>query len=208
MNPANATPVNYSSDVSCQTVGKGVSLQHFVDSGIPLYKVAFKAGRSELCYLSDKDAWIRLPKMGDLVIIEADRGRDLGTIVADRVNASELCGKEEIMSPPADPLSVTDTGRINPKDVYVKQMFRLAESAEIASLATKSQDEAKALLVCQAKIKQKGLCMEVLNAEYQWDRRKLTFYFVADQRIDFRELVRELFKIYKTRIWMCATKPV
>jgi len=36
------------------------------------------------------------------------------------------------------------------------------------------------------------------------DRRKLTFYFVAERRIDFRELVRDLFKIYKTRIWMCA----
>lgn len=36
------------------------------------------------------------------------------------------------------------------------------------------------------------------------DRRKLTFYFVSDRRIDFRDLVRELFKIYKTRIWMCA----
>lgn len=36
------------------------------------------------------------------------------------------------------------------------------------------------------------------------DRRKLTFYFKANERIDFRELVRELFKIYKTRIWMCA----
>jgi len=37
------------------------------------------------------------------------------------------------------------------------------------------------------------------------DRRKLTFYFVADRRIDFRELVRDLFKLYKTRIWMCST---
>lgn len=38
------------------------------------------------------------------------------------------------------------------------------------------------------------------------DRRKLTFYFKANERIDFRELVRELFKIYKTRIWMCAVE--
>jgi len=38
------------------------------------------------------------------------------------------------------------------------------------------------------------------------DRRKLTYYFQADRRIDFRELVRELFKIYKTRIWMCSVE--
>ena len=38
------------------------------------------------------------------------------------------------------------------------------------------------------------------------DRRKLTFHFIAEERVDFRELVRELFKLYKTRIWMCAAK--
>jgi cell fate regulator YaaT (PSP1 superfamily) len=63
--------------------------------------------------------------------------------------------------------------------------------------------------------------MEVIDAEYQWDRRKLTFYFIAEKRIDFRELVRELFRyvveymvcgfrlslrsrLYKTRIWMAS----
>jgi hypothetical protein len=44
--------------------------------------------------------------------------------------------------------------------------------------------------------------MQVLDAEYQYDRHKLTFYFEADRRIDFRELVSELFSQYKTRIWM------
>ena len=44
----------------------------------------------------------------------------------------------------------------------------------------------------------------LLAAEQCRDRRKLTFYFLADNRIDFREVVRELFKVYKTRIWMCA----
>jgi len=44
--------------------------------------------------------------------------------------------------------------------------------------------------------------MVVLDAEYQYDRRKLTIYYDSDQRIDFRELVRELFSAYKLRIWM------
>ncbi len=44
--------------------------------------------------------------------------------------------------------------------------------------------------------------MQVLDAEYQFDRHKLTFYFEAERRIDFRELVSELFSQYKTRIWM------
>jgi cell fate regulator YaaT (PSP1 superfamily) len=77
----------------------------------------------------------------------------------------------------------------------------------------KSQDEFKALQLCQTKVRQKKLPMDVVDAEYQWwasffflrasmfpnhfrcrDRRKLTFYFVAEKRIDFRELVRELFR--------------
>jgi len=78
-------------------------------------------------------------------------------------------------------------------------------------LVTKIQDEMKALQLCQSKVRQKKLPMEVIDAEYQWcaaidgiwlclsltvyrDRRKLTFYFVAEKRIDFRELVRELFR--------------
>ena len=44
--------------------------------------------------------------------------------------------------------------------------------------------------------------MNILDSEYQFDRHKLTFFFEADGRIDFRELVRDLFSIYKTRIWM------
>jgi cell fate regulator YaaT (PSP1 superfamily) len=75
---------------------------------------------------------------------------------------------------------------------------------------SKTQEEEKALALCQAKVRQKKLPMEVIDAEYQWcalrsrnlntalmphrDRRKLTFYFIAEKRIDFRELVRELFR--------------
>ena len=82
-------------------------------------------------------------------------------------------------------------------------------------------DEQKALQLCQSKVRAKKLPMEVIDAEYQWDRRKLTFYFIAEKRIDFRELVRELFRyvaeymlytfrlsshrrLYKTRIWMAS----
>ncbi len=61
-------------------------------------------------------------------------------------------------------------------------------------LMSKMQDEAKALQLCQSKVRAKKLPMEVVDAEYQWDRRKLTFYFIAEKRIDFRELVRELFR--------------
>ncbi|ORZ20319.1 PSP1 C-terminal conserved region-domain-containing protein [Absidia repens] len=89
-----------------------------------------------------------------------------------------------------------------------KQICRLATPSEITLLVTKRHDEQKALLICQTKSKQKNLLMDIVDAEYQWDRRKLTFYFIAERRVDFRELVRDLFKIYKTRIWMCSVNSV
>ena len=67
------------------------------------------------------------------------------------------------------------------------------------SLAAKLSDEQKALQLCQTKVRAKNLPMKVIDAEYQWDRRKLTFYFMAEKRIDFRELVRELFRCVQCR---------
>jgi len=85
-----------------------------------------------------------------------------------------------------------------------KKIFRHAQPTEISLLLSKEQDETRALELCRAKIKHHDLPMEVVEAEYQWDRRKLTFFYKAGDRVDFRELVRDLFKMYKTRIWMCA----
>jgi len=56
--------------------------------------------------------------------------------------------------------------------------------------------------VIRSKVLEQMLPMSILDAEYQFDRHKLTFFFEADRRIDFRELVSELFSLYKTRIWM------
>ncbi|KAJ3005324.1 hypothetical protein NUW54_g4388 [Trametes sanguinea] len=90
------------------------------------------------------------------------------------------------------------------KDINPKMIYGKAQHRDTQSLAAKAQDEAKALELCRNKVRQKKLPMEVIDAEYQWDRRKLTFYFIAEKRIDFRELVRELFRLYKTRIWMAS----
>lgn len=64
------------------------------------------------------------------------------------------------------------------------------------------EQERGILELCRSKVRQRSLPMKVIDAEFQFDRHKLTFYFKADRRIDFRELVRDLFAIYKTRIWM------
>jgi len=177
-----------------QEMGKGIPL-HQVQGA--LYTVEFKNTRSDVFYVSAADAASGLmPKCGDLVIVEADRGKDLGTVVADNVSKDNVASCQ------------LDIASKSAREMHPKRIYRLAQPQEISLLAVKKQDEDKALYLCQTKIARLNLPMEVVSAEYQWDRRKLTFYFVADRRIDFRDLVRDLFKTYKTRIWMCAMKPV
>ncbi|GME82240.1 unnamed protein product [Ambrosiozyma monospora] len=86
---------------------------------------------------------------------------------------------------------------------FPKPVVRFAYPNEVAQLLLKRSDEEKAKQVCQLKAKSHNLQMSVADAEYQWDRRKLTFHYCSPQRVDFRDLVKELFRIYKTRIWMC-----
>ena len=77
-----------------------------------------------------------------------------------------------------------------------------ATEEEKEKLPRKQLEEEAALELCRSKAEQRKLPMQVVSAEYQFDRHKLTFYFEAERRIDFRELVRDLFAIYKTRIWL------
>jgi hypothetical protein len=84
----------------------------------------------------------------------------------------------------------------------LKRIMRLATHDEVCLLTVKREEEDELLRICRTKVSQRALPMRVVDAEYQFDRHKLTFFFEADGRIDFRELVRDLFSIYKTRIWM------
>ena len=84
----------------------------------------------------------------------------------------------------------------------LKKIVTIATAADCALLEEKQEEEAALLKICRAKVKQRNLPMHIVDAEYQFDRHKLTFFFEAEGRIDFRELVRDLFSIYKTRIWM------
>ncbi|TFY59304.1 hypothetical protein EVG20_g7838 [Dentipellis fragilis] len=187
-------------------LGRGVPL-HSVPASCPLFIVEFKAGRTDLFYATDLALDIRV---GDLVIVEADRGKDLGKVVNDTITLAEVeeFQKQQLARAgygdgPASPGGTASAGaskkEINPKMIYGK-----AQPQDTQLLVSKIQDEVKALQLCQTKVRQKKLPMEVIDAEYQWDRRKLTFYFIAEKRIDFRELVRELFRLYKTRIWMAS----
>ncbi|TCD68601.1 hypothetical protein EIP91_010392 [Steccherinum ochraceum] len=185
-------------------LGKGVPL-HAVPTSWPLFIVEFKAGRTDLFYCTDLSQDIRA---GDLVIVEADRGKDLGKVVNDTITLAEVEAfqkQQKLMNMAETPTSPTAAGPSGGvKDINPKMIYNKATRQDTQALATKIHDEAKALELCKTKVKQRKLPMEVVDAEYQWDRRKLTFYFIAEKRIDFRELVRELFRLYKTRIWMAS----
>ncbi|KAI1315133.1 hypothetical protein EDD11_001280 [Mortierella claussenii] len=197
-------------------LGKGLSLGQLPNCG-SLYMVEFKAGRNDLFYIAENSG-VSL-KVGDLVIVEADRGKDLGKITNDSITPQQIQAMQTQQAEMAAMQLQQDSngsgsggsnsggGHRAPKEIHPKRIFRLAQPSEVSQLVNKNQDEIKAMMVCQTKVRQKRLPMEVVDAEYQWDRRKLTFYFIAERRIDFRELVRDLFKIYKTRIWMYAVSP-
>lgn len=182
---------------SLNELGKGVPISRL---DTPLFMVEFKASRTDFFYSPHF-----YPRIGDLVVVEGDRGKDLGKVVANTLTVdqvTELEQKKQARLESANAHEDQQQQQQPKKEIHIKRIFRLAAPDEIQMFIMKAQDEQKALEICQQRIKQRKLPMKVVDAEYQWDRRKLTFYFEAEHRIDFRELVRELFKIYKTRIWM------
>lgn len=196
------------------TLGRGVPL-HTVPADKPLYIVEFKAGRKDLFFVDDPNLQLR---QGDLVIVEADRGKDIGKFYRscslDEVQQFQQRLVEMALGQLAHPHSGGVTAGGGPpnaaalarmtKEFQPKKIFGKAGPSDTHMLLAKAQDEVKALALVRNKVAQKALAMEVCDAEWQWDRRKLTFYYVADSRVDFRELVRELFRLYKTRIWLCC----
>lgn len=122
--------------------------------------------------------------------VEADRGEDLG-VVLSRIPLENFSLGTRICA--------TNGGS---SDLELKRIICLASKHDIEQYLVKEEEEAELLKICRSKTAQRGLPMNVIDAEYQFDRHKLTFFFEASCRVDFRDLVRDLFSIYKTRIWM------
>lgn len=192
-----------------------------------LFLVAFKSGRIDCFYLPNTSL-LNL-KLNDLVVVEADRGKDLGKVVKLNVTIDEfrLFKYFQFMEQQATLQSFDQSGSSQHSDHqqnnnipalhFPKPILRLAMIQEVSQLLTKLQDEEKAKKICQFKIQSTPVTkndqasnetlsqsMSIIDSEYQFDRKKLIFYYKANHRIDFRDLVRDLFRIYKTRIWMCA----
>ena len=116
-------------------------------------------------------------KRGDNVIVETARGIEFGTAVSD---ARE----------------VTDDKVVQP----LKPVLRLANERDRQQEADNKRKEKEAYKICLEKIQKHGLEMKLIDAEYTFDNNKVLFYFTADGRIDFRELVKDLAGVFKTRI--------
>ena len=169
----------------------GVSILMYRDNQLlthvtqPLYIVEFKAGRTDLFYVDDGQ--VQLSK-GDLVVVEADRGKDLGKVLTsctlDEVRDFQMHQVESALGqlaagaggsatiggvgvlPPGQAPSAATIARMT-KEIHPKRIYGRASPADVALLAVKAHDEAKALSVCRTKVAQHQLPMEVTDAEFQ-----------------------------------------
>ena len=114
---------------------------------------------------------------GDYVVVETARGVEFGECV---IGIKEI--KEEDVIPP------------------LKSVLRIADENDIAKHKENKDKEEEAINVCISKIEEHGLKMKLIDVEYTFDNNKVIFYFTADGRVDFRELVKDLATIFKTRI--------
>lgn len=158
------------------------------------YEVVFKRDRKEV-FIGEAGY-----NVDDFVRVEADRGEDLGRVCAVNVKVDEDASPE---NGDFDSLPQGHQKKaMSASKSSIKRIIRKASREEMNLLSKKSVEESNVLEVCRQKVRQRKLSMKVIDAEFQFDRHKLTFFFESDRRIDFRELVRDLFALYKTRIWL------
>ena len=128
----------------------------------------------KIYYFSPKNLEI---KSGDHVIVETARGVEYGNVVLP-------------------PRYVEDEKVVQP----LKEVIRIANAQDDKKEESNRKREKEAYQICLKKIKEHGLEMKLIDVEYTFDNNKVLFYFTADGRIDFRELVKDLAAIFKTRI--------
>ena len=116
-------------------------------------------------------------KKGDRVIVETVRGIECGEVAMDNREINE----EEIVKP-------------------LKKLIRIATEKDIEQFKSNKEKEKEAFEICQKKIANHGLEMKLVDVEYTFDGGKILFYFTADGRVDFRDLVKDLAGVFRTRI--------
>lgn len=146
-----------------------------------LIEVCFKGNRREF-FLWEAD---EPPALRSAVVVEADRGEDLGHVHA----IGELAVKRS-----------TGCAHGPGEEPVTRMVRRLATPEEIKRLRELREQDEVARRKAIERVKANSLSMKLSDAEWRWDRRKLTIYFTAERRVDFRNLVRELAAMFRTRI--------
>lgn len=116
-------------------------------------------------------------KLGDKVIVETTRGVECGTVIFGNRKVND----ENITQP-------------------LKEILRIATKEDIQKVEDNKAREKEAFLICKKKILEHGLEMKLISAECTFDNAKMLFYFTADDRVDFRNLVKDLAGIFRVRI--------
>ncbi len=128
----------------------------------------------KIYYFSPGKIWV---KKGDDVIVETARGIEYGKVV---IGVREI-RDEDLVQP-------------------LKSVIRVATPKDVKMEESNREKEKKAFEICYNKIRERGLEMKLIDAEYTFDNNKVLFYFTAEGRIDFRELVKDLAAVFRTRI--------
>jgi cell fate regulator YaaT (PSP1 superfamily) len=129
-------------------------------------------------------------RVGESVIVEAERGRDLGHVTAVGEVAEKKCGG----------CSGCSTSAVAEEPEPLKKVLQRAAPEDVKSHAEVRRSEEDARRKVMQRVRAHQLAMKVSDTEWQWDRNKLTIYFTAEKRVDFRALVRDLASTFRTRI--------
>ena len=170
-----------------------------------MIEVRFKGNRKQYFTWSADGEAEAPPPLGTPVIVAVERGEDLGVVTAIGAVAAKKCQRcgacggdsgernaesaDASPAPPAPPPAPTLT-----------RVLRRATAEEAAHADQLRHEEDDVRRRVRERVMHHALQMKVSDAEWQWDRRKLTVYFTAEQRVDFRALVRDLAARYRTRI--------
>jgi cell fate regulator YaaT (PSP1 superfamily) len=142
-------------------------------------EVRFKGSRKAYYSYAELDL-----RPGLHVVVEADRGENLGEVSAVGVIAERKCSSSGGCATPTPE----------------RRVLRLARGEDVSRIDTLRQDEDRVRAETRSLVEKHGLKMKVTEAEWQFDRNKLIIYFTADRRVDFRQLVRDLARTFRTRI--------
>jgi len=166
-------------EVALVRIREGEKIAYFSIKDLPVssgIKHIFKADEKKSEGTQDT-SYLNKVKVGDYVIVEAERGKEYGQVISE----PELVSQEDIEAP-------------------LRKVVRVATRDDSKQIQENKKKTKEALETCTKKIAEHKLDMKLVNAEFSFDRSKFIFYFTAEGRVDFRELVKDLAREFHARI--------